>query len=166
MIEREIQMENLFGLNYLGFGLFIIFFTFYIVRLWWITPSLYNEFWNVEYNILEAKKLHYAWLTKGVHKFGDHNLTEAHLCLAHAKELRPKDFKSNFNLSQILLLLGKVQEAVTNFEYTMKECTIEGREDMIKEIETTIKPMYEDIARQLKEKGTAQIDMGKLRLLL
>ena len=147
----------------------IIFFSilvFYSTRLWWLTPSLYNEFWNVEYNIIEAKNLHYAWLAKGVHKFGDHNLPEAHLCLMRAKELRPKDFKTNFNLSQVLLLLGRVDEALKNFEYTMKECTINGREDMIKEITEIVKPAYEEIAKQVKEKGTAQIDMNKIKLIL
>jgi tetratricopeptide (TPR) repeat protein len=103
--------EHILGLTPIGLAVFAFYFSFLLTRLWWYMPSYLNDYWHMLYNICEDKPAHYPWCELAMKYFADNNYTAAFTMWMEALHRSPKDFKPLFNVSTMLLVMGRVDEA-------------------------------------------------------
>lgn len=138
-------------------------FSAYLTRLWFIMPSYISDYWIIEYNIHEEKKLHYPWLMRGVKKFGMGDFKGAFHDWCEAHQHKPYDFKVLYNLSCVSLLMGDFKNARKFFDEAIKF--------KYDEIDDDINPLFNALEGEVKKAeeqavtGKYQVDLNKIRVV-
>lgn len=88
-----------------------VFIVFYLTRLWWYMPAYINDYWHMLYNVCEDKYAHYPWCELAMKYFSDNNFTAAYTMWCEAHHRSPFDFKPLFNISTMLIVMGRFDEA-------------------------------------------------------
>lgn len=167
--ERYCYLANIGMMVFLAFSiqdyplLCAGIFSAYLTRLWFIMPSYISDYWIIEYNLHEEKKLHYPWLMRGVKKFGMGDFKGAFHDWCEAHQHKPYDFKVCYNLSCVSLLMGDFKNARRFFDEAVKF--------KYDEIEDDINPLFNDLEGEVKKAeeqsvtGKYQIDLNKIRVV-
>jgi hypothetical protein len=116
-------------LNYI---LLATFFVYYATRLWYYRESYINDYWQVEYNIIEQKNAHYAWVARGVKKFYICDFDGALRDFGEARSHTPHDFKQNMNMAAMFLVLGDIPHCEEHLKYA-EDTLYDGVEDKQRE---------------------------------
>jgi len=121
--ERYLYLANI-GMMYALASVIIhyplvitVFITGYLVRLWYMMEMYLNDYWAVEYSIIECKSMHYMWLMRGVKKFMVKDYMGALMDFNEALLYKPYDLKILFNLATTTFILGDIVKAK---EYLVK----------------------------------------------
>jgi hypothetical protein len=116
-----------------------IFLTIYATRLIYLIPMYTDDFWIVEYSVMEDPRSWYGWHIRG-HKQQERGCLQTALTMwVMAKLLCPKSFKILFNIGAMLRLMGKKEESDKFFAHS-KANIIPGQEEfangLFKDLET------------------------------
>ena len=76
-----------------------------------------NDYWMIEYNVAEMKDSHYAWVARGIKKFYFGDFDGALRDFGEARIHCPHDFKQNYNMAVMFLLMGDVIRAEEHLKY-------------------------------------------------
>ena len=142
-----------------------LFLVFYLTRLWWFMPSLTNEYWNVEYNLGEAKDLYYIWLSRGVHRYADGNVHDSIRNMLQSYKLRPEDFKTNLNLFYLGIVTNDLVLAKKHLEEASK-CVVEGKEQELSSFITKGTDLVKRIEEGITKEGKCEVNLKEIQLLL
>jgi len=88
-----------------------VFITMYMVRLWYYIPAYQDDYWLVEYSVMESPGSWYAWHTRARKRFDQGAVREALNMWVMAKLISPKEFKLLVNIGVVLKLIKRDQEA-------------------------------------------------------
>jgi hypothetical protein len=146
-------------------NILLMFAAYYFARLWWFMPSLESEYWNVEYNVFEAKDLYYIWLSRGVHRYAEGRYQEALGNMMQAYGMQPDDFKVNYNIFWLGLLLGDTKLAAKHLEDAGK-CKVDGKEEEQAAFCTKGAEMLKKVEEGIAKEGKCQIDTKDIQLIL
>lgn len=91
--------------------------TYYATRLWYYREAYTNDYWMVEYNLIEQKNSHYAWVSRGIKKFYVCDFDGALRDFGEARIHTSHDFKQNMNMASMFLVLGDVSHAEEFLKY-------------------------------------------------
>ena len=133
--------------------------TYYATRLWHYRESYLNDYWHIEYNVLEFKDAHYAWVARGIKKFYIFDFDGALRDFGEARTYIPHDFKQNMNMATMFLVLGDIKHCEEFLQHA-RESTYDGVEES--QIETYVKNTEEllDIVKK-----TGKIELQRLRII-
>lgn len=169
--ERYIYLANI-GMMYalasviIKYPIFITaFIVSYLVRLWYVMDMYLNDYWAVEYSIMESKKMYYMWLMRGVKKFIAKDYMGALYDFNEAYVHKSYDLKILYNLATTTFLLGDVLKA--------KEFLEKAKANVYDELDDMVKPVFEQLEVLIKQveearvKGetTVQIDLSKIMVV-
>ena len=84
--------------------------TYYATRLWNYRRAYMNDYWYVEYNVIEQPNAHYAWISKGIKKFFFNDFDGALRDFCESRQFVDHDFKTNFNMAAMLFCLGDITQ--------------------------------------------------------
>lgn len=105
------MLSDFLGLNGLGLLFFAVIFTFYIVRLSLFLPAYKNDFWHIEFNLIEQWDNLRARFARAYHKFKLKEYRGAYFDYMVVYQKYPNDFKLNYNIANMLLAQGLIDEA-------------------------------------------------------
>ncbi len=137
----------------------------YIVRLWYVMDMYTNDYWAVEYSIIESKKMHYMWLMRGVKKWVARDHQGALYDFNEAYQHKPYDLKVLYNLAATCFVLGDVVKA--------REFLVKARANVYDELESEVKPAFDNLDKQIvvveeaRKKGVTQmqVDLSKIMVV-
>lgn len=168
--ERYIFLANI-GMMYALANLIIAypilitaFIVGYLVRLLYVQDMYLNDYWAVEYTIMESKELHYMWLMRAVKKFMVRDYVGSLFDLREAYKHKPYDLKVLYNLAVVFFMLGDLVNA--------KEFVGKARANIYDELEESIEPSFkqlEDLIKQVeeaKEKGETQVQVDLSKVMV
>jgi len=134
---------------------------YYLTRLGLFLIFYKSEYYSIEYSCLEQPDFFYPWQNRAVHCFQMQNYQGALGNMLKAAELRPTDWKLNYNICQIFMVLGNIKECKKYFEIA-SSCTIMGREDVINKLMVRLKDWIESVEKQAKENNNhIDLDLKK-----
>lgn len=110
-----------------------VFIAGYMVRLWFYMPAYMDDYWLVEYAVMEEPGAWYAWHTRARKRFDQGAIREALNMWVMAKMLSPKEFKLLINIGVLLKMLRNDQEAESFFRQA-EENIIPGQEKVAYDI--------------------------------
>lgn len=134
--------------------LVLALFVYYATKLISFLIFYKNEYWSIEHSVMEQPDFFYPWQNRAVHCFQNGNYHGALGNMIKANELRPNDWKINYNLSQIYMMLGNIGACKQMYESALK-CNIDGREEAIKGLMERLKKWIEEIEAQAKANNNA-----------
>ena len=114
----------------------------YLVRLWYSMGMYTNDYWAVEYNLVEMKNMYYMWLMRGVKKWVANDFQGALYDFNEALIHKPYDLKVLYDLSVACLVLG---DTVKSREFFDK-----AKANIYDELEDSIKPAFESLETNIK----------------
>jgi hypothetical protein len=112
-VLRTLRLEN-FPYAY---AFMPIVLTYYATRFWSFREAYANDYWMIEYNVAEMKDCHYAWVARGIKKFYFGDFDGALRDFGEARIHCPHDFKQNYNMAVMFLLMGDVIRAEEHLKY-------------------------------------------------
>lgn len=132
---------------------------YFITRLWYYRESYINDYWQVEYNIIEQKDSHYAWFSRGIKKFFHGDFPGALMDFAEARNQEKNDFKQNINMAVMFLALGDFPHCEEHLKY--------AEETLYDEMEERQREEYIVHTKELLEqaKKTGQIKASDLKVI-
>ncbi len=169
--ERYLYLANI-GIMYalasiiIGYPIVITaFLVGYLIRLWYVMDMYLNDYWAVEYSIMESKKMHYVWLMRGVKKWVARDHQGALYDFNEAYQHKPYDLKVLYNLAATCFVLGDVVKA--------RDYLAKARANVYDELESEVKPAFDNLEAQIvvvekaKAKGITQmqIDLSKVMVV-
>uniref|UniRef100_A0A6M3KEX9 Tetratricopeptide repeat protein n=1 Tax=viral metagenome TaxID=1070528 RepID=A0A6M3KEX9_9ZZZZ len=122
-----------------------VILTIYITKFIVVMRMYQDDYWVMEAAVIEDPKAWFAWHMRGMKRWEAQSYREALINWVMAKLISPKEFKLLFNISVVLRLLKKEQEAKEYFALALQ--------NMIPGQEEELKPIIDDYNK------------GKLRLL-
>ncbi len=122
-----------------------VMLTIYITKFIVVMRMYQDDYWVMEAAVIEDPKAWFAWHMRGMKRWEAQSYREALINWVMAKLISPKEFKLLFNISVVLRLLKKEQEAKEYFALALQ--------NMIPGQEEELKPIIDDYNK------------GKLRLL-
>lgn len=139
----------------------IALFTYYATKLLAFRIFYLNEYWSIEYACMEQPDFFYPWQNRAVHCFQNANFQGALGNMLKCDTLRPNDWKINYNLAQIYMMLGNMS-ATREWFKKAQGCMIDGREkeigalmkrleDWIIEVETQAKNNNNNVSIDIKK---------------
>lgn len=141
-----------------------VFLAGYLARLWYIMPSYINDYWAVEYCIVESKTFHYMWMMRAVKKYFAKDFQGAFYDLNEAYLWKPYDFKVLFNLSVVFLVLGNLGESRKFLQLARENVYDEMESEIGKEVKV-VEEAQQNVEEQLKKGPTVNIDLKKLMVV-
>lgn len=141
----------------------IALFTYYVTKLCLFHKFYENEYWSIEHSCFEQPSFFYPWQNRSVHCFQNNNFHGALGNMLKANELRPNDWKITYNLTQLYILLGNLQEARRLYNKA-KECTIDGREAAIGNLMMRLNEWLTQMEEQAKLNNSINVDVKKFDL--
>ncbi len=140
--------------------LFFMLMTYYITKLCRFLIFYKNEYWSIEYAVMEEPDFFYPWQNRAVHCFQNQNYHGALGNMIKCNELHPNDWKVVYNLSQIYMMLGNLKAARDFFAQAQKR-NIDGREEQIKRLMDRLDKWISEIEEKAKESKTVELDLKK-----
>lgn len=105
-----------------------IFITAYIVKMWQVMPMYTDDYWVIEFAVIEDPRSWFAWHVRGHKMLERGGINEALSMFVMARLLSPKEFKLLFNISVLLRMIRKTEES-DKFLQLAKDNIIEGQEE-------------------------------------
>jgi hypothetical protein len=105
----------------------MLFLTMYLVRTWFIMPMYTDDYWLMEYAVIESPGAWYAWHIRGHKRWGSQSYREALTMWVMAKLISPKEFKVLFNIAIVLKILKNDKESA-HFLKLAEENIVAGQE--------------------------------------
>ena len=142
-------------------GMFIIG---YMVRLWYLTDMYKNDYWAVEYTLMEQKDMHYMWIMRGVKKFCARDYVGCLYDFNEAYQHKPYDLKVLTNLATINLILGNTEQARKHLE--------EAKNNIYDELDETVKPVFLNIEKNIikveesRKSGAKDVQLNLAELMV
>lgn len=115
-----------------------VFLTMYAVRMYFAMGAFQDDYYIVEYAVMEDKKAWYAWHMRGLKRWGVSSFREALIMWVMAKMISPKEFKVIVNIASVLRMLKKNAES-DEFLKLARENIVAGQEEEAEKIFTDIK---------------------------
>lgn len=140
--------------------IYIALFTYYATLLYKFTIFYKNEYWSIEYACMEQPDFFYPWQNRSVHCFQNQNFHGALGNMIKANELKPKDWKVLYNISQIYIMIGNIK-AARDFYNQAKLYTIDGREVVIGNLMDRLDKWIAEIEEKSKTSNQFDINMGR-----
>lgn len=129
--------------------LWVILLTYYITKLIPFITFYKNEYWSIEYSVMEQPDFFYPWQNRGVHCFQNGNYHGSLANFMEALKLRPNDWKLTYNICQVYMLLGNMGASKKFYEDATK-CTIDGREEAIAGLMKRLKEWIDSVEESAK----------------
>ena len=137
--ERYIYLANV-GLMFVLANVIInypvvitAFLIMYAIRLWYYMPAYTDDYWLVEYSVMEDPRSWFGWHFRGHKMLERGGIREALNMFVMAKLLSPREFKVLFNIGVVLTIMDKKEEAKKFFELAEKNI-VEGQEEQCKKL--------------------------------
>lgn len=134
-------------------------FTYYGTRLWNYRFAYMNDYWQIEYNVMEQPNAHYAWISRGIKKFFFNDFDGALRDFCESRNFVDHDFKTNFNMATMLFCLGDLPQCEIYLKFA-EENHYEGVEELQRK-------EFTDHLRQLieKRKRNENIPLQDVRII-
>ena len=149
---------TLFIASHINLFLFGLLFIYYATKLCAFHKFYINEYWSIEYSCWEQPDFFYPWQNRSIHCFQNNNFHGALGNMLKASELRPGDWKINYNLTQLYVLLGNLPQARVLYNKTLT-CTIDGREKVIATLMGRLDTWITQIEAQASANNAINIDV-------
>ena len=107
------------------------FLTMYITKFLSIQGMYRDDYWILEFAVIEDPKAWFAWHMRAMKRWDAQSYREALINWVMAKLISPNEFKLLFNISVVLRLLKKDNEAKEYFALALKNM-IPGQEEELK----------------------------------
>ncbi len=118
-------------MNEISVILLTIFLTIYITKFTCVMHMYQDDYWVLEHAVIEDPKSWFAWHMRAMKRWEAQSYREALINWVMAKLISPNEFKILFNISVVLRLLKKDNEAKEYFALALKN-TIPGQEEELK----------------------------------
>ena len=110
-----------------------VFLAVYITKFNSIMRMYADDYWILETAVIEDHQAWFAWHMRGMKRWEVGSYKEALTMWVMAKLISPKEFKLLFNISIVLRILKKEQEATEYFKLALTNI-IKGQEEALKPI--------------------------------
>ena len=110
-----------------------VFLAIYITKFNMIMRMYQDDYWLLEFAVIEDHQAWFAWHMRGRKRWDVGSYKEALIMWVMAKLISPKEVKVLFNISVVLRLLKKNQEAEAYLKLA-QENIIKGQEEQFKQI--------------------------------
>lgn len=139
--ERYVYLPNvglmfivaslLHNFPYVTMGIFMM----YATKMWFYMGAYKDDFWLVEYSVLNSPESWFGWHIRGHQRLGAQSHKEAQIFWVIALNLSPKEFKILFNIASSLAVMGPQYHAEA-LQYLKKaeENIPAGQEEMAQKI--------------------------------
>ena len=108
-----------------------VILTIYITKFSCVMGMYRDDYWILEHAVIEDPKAWFAWHMRAMKRWEVQSYREALINWAMAKLISPNEFKLLFNISVVLRLLRKDEEAKAHFALAIKNI-IPGQEEELK----------------------------------
>jgi hypothetical protein len=136
----------------------------YFVRLYYVMDMYKNDYWAVEYSIMELKDMHYMWVMRGVKKFMIRDYVGSLYDFNEAYQHKPYDLKVLVNLSTINLILGNTDMA--------KKFLADARVNVYDELDEVTKPVFDNLENHInmveesRKSGAKEINIDLSKIMI
>jgi len=113
--------------------IFTAMVTFYITRLMYVMKMYKDDYWILEYAVLEDPASWYCWHMRAMKRYEAQSVHEALCMWVMAHMISPQEFKLIFNIASVLNTIGRNKEARAYLAEAEKY-VIKGQEESSRKI--------------------------------
>jgi hypothetical protein len=115
-----------------------LFIGIYAARLFTVMDMYKDDYWVIEYAVIEDPHAWYAWHIRGHKRWDVGSYKEAMIMWVMAKMISPREFKVLYNIAVALRVLHNIKES-DDFIKAAEENIIEGQETQAREVIAALK---------------------------
>lgn len=141
--------------NYLLIGVL----AYYITRLWYYMPAYKNDFWHIEFNLIEQWDNLRARFSRAYHKFKLREYRGAYFDYMVVYQKYPRDFKLNYNIANMLLAQGLIDMAEKHIKIAARNIYQNDEKPLAKKLIADTEAVIADARQQ------GSVAMNKVQIL-